>query len=546
MSLLDRECNLWSVVIGDFLDLKSITRLDTAVARRKDRQNLLAQFSHSLILDRIEFIVKVDAALRWALSRGLRFRALLVSVRDVTEKVLDAFLRFSGDTVRELSFCGGPKESSAQTIAYHHCTRLQLLGLSDVTVNEGIAQLLTANRATLQTLTIDNCAISAEHTLHGIPTLRNLTRLGVSGRSAGTTRWLAGKCPGLESLTVSSLAASPASANDTGLVEFVLKTPHLTTLCVKNIKLGGTELTTVLGRCSKLRSLHLSNTGAPNAPVPAVAAAPPSVPSLSSLRFEFDDWGSYAYLVTLAAACRDLRRLSFHGSEVHEAALFAFFRNNPKLTHVDLGRSTVHRVSQYEGAYDFVDDVEYWTLVGQYLKGLSDDLLAALGKCCGPSLQDLNLQACAGFSDEGLLRLARSCPNLRCLNLSAPAPSASVSVIPAATLLEIVQCCPQLQRLYLARLACVTPLVLAKLINALPGLCHLDISCCVRPALPMLREILRRNRHWRELHVGSQRSPENAAIAELLKREFPHMKIRFTENVHGGVPFVLTDGQEEH
>jgi hypothetical protein len=423
MDFMELTTCIWSIVLGNYLDFKSVVQLDSSMLQRKSRAALHQHFAECVTASQLKLgVEQVDAALQWTTVRCIRFRQVGFSTRHSTESAVGNFLLMTASHMDNLTFCGGTARFNTLDLTSQRCVSLKSLSLLNFSSMVGLAKLLRANSNSLQSLNLQNCSLptglSQGCTLPNLTQLRLVLVSGFNRTGVCLALHVAMNCPRLTSLT---LATAALCASD--LIGIVSRTPELRDLSVTTIDLSGTDLQVIADLCPKLTTFAVSSCHF-NGPQDKGVRVP-LIRGLTSLRVEHEMKVHEPSLLKLATVCTSLTTLSFVGSNnTPVEGLRALVVHNPTLRHLELN---------------------------VFSATLGDKFLELLTANCGESLEHLSLRPCTGLRDSGLASIARSCPHLRHLDLTPPDYASEIS---ATALLHVARRCPELRRLYLSRRHC--------------------------------------------------------------------------------------------
>jgi len=147
---------------------------------------------------------------------------------------------------------------------------------------------------------------------------------------------------------------------------------------------------------------------------------------------------------------------------------------------------------------------------------ITDDGLINLAKSC-PNLQSINLDGCWKITDDGLIKLAQSCPNLQSINL------ASCKKITDDGLINLAQSCSNLQSINLEACNQITDDGLINLAKSCPNLQNITLERCNLITYNGLINFIKSCPNLQSINLyGLFR---NSDIISNLRKNYPRLKI---------------------
>jgi hypothetical protein len=397
-------------LLSDWVDVRSLGRLDSAMCSQEQRNHFLsilgANFS---IRKRMDECPETEFCYEWLVLRKLRFQSISISYSPTPLLIVDLINVCGGLHTCSLSVCCSDETSvavAAQTMS-SSCTNVKELTIDCCDSWAGLTALHGEAQRSLKTLMIRTCEThrTIRFTRNAFSNLRKVTIHETEGEEH-LTQSLANlfhAAPLLRDLTLWDIDLGNTGTALTGLIKHAGRLEKLWLYHCRGVSVS--HLEALAQRCTSLKSLHFSSsdTNITDGSVKVFAAY---CPELEELVLEL---GPFTHVALLSVAnhcgaklrCLELKCLHLAG----DSGLVAVAErcvNLEELEIVDCSGIT---------AECFVKLVtsprQLWKLTIEDCDNVTDDVLRAIVDHIPPDVL-VSLTRSTGYTDAGALAIANS------------------------------------------------------------------------------------------------------------------------------------------
>lgn len=377
------------IILQDWICLKSLAKLDSAVCSHNDRSSFLRLLqSETFIRDENDIPKQVKSYLDWLANRKMKFKTLSLGYGPS---------RMQAERFAEV--LGGP-----------HVKSIHLSELNGESTNRVLQAMTLSGCSQLDNVTLYECSWSSLSSLPAQDSLRELTLDWMCMEPDDNI--FIGQLPKLQRLSVWSHIGP---FDTTGLIRLLKASPNVTDLNMSLLDMADEALYALANHAGKLQRLSLS---------------------------ECEEVGSEA-ITALAGKCTNLKALHVTDCAIDDAGVEAFARSSPHLETVELQGditdaavvalvtrcgATLRNLSLSgctfgsDGSLLAIAEhcVDLRALELRDCKGLTPANLARMVQSLPEDLRELVLYKCTGVTDAVLTAIAVHLPLLKLLNVISP------------------------------------------------------------------------------------------------------------------------------